>query len=209
MRFAVVGLYNSGSSALAGMLHQLGVNMGAPFSRDPTVQTPIRHFEPSDLSALLRTWWNEPDIAEHASQSERIARFTEWAEQHESGTAAPLGAKHPLLSLCGPDLRAAWGTQTLFIWSYRPLAESISRLERRGWFRGREACLQQRLWDALHEFEAGGATLVRVEWSRVCADAAGVARELTGLIGLAPSAAQLRAAAACVAPGGAARGSPA
>jgi len=53
-RVAVLGLYRSGSSAAAGVLHHLGVEMGAPYFED--------HFESAQLAKRLRRWWHEPDL---------------------------------------------------------------------------------------------------------------------------------------------------
>lgn len=195
MRFALLGLYNSGSSALAGMLHRLGANLGPPFARDPQSTAPIRRYESGDLGHSLRTWWNEPDIEERVPRDERVSWLVDWAGRHWLGSPAPLGAKHPLLALCTADIIAAWGADTRFLWSYRPLAESIAGLERRGWFAGRETTLQERLWSALRDFEAGHRGVVRLEWSRARADPHRTARELADFAGLEPTAGQFRAAA--------------
>ena len=51
---AVVGTYRSGSSMIAAMLHELGVDMGAPFWGN--------YYEPQDLAQSLRRWWTEPQL---------------------------------------------------------------------------------------------------------------------------------------------------
>jgi hypothetical protein len=43
-----------------------------------------------------------------------------------------VGAKHPLLSLCGEDLVQAWGPETHFVRCCRPLEDSIDSLKRLG-----------------------------------------------------------------------------
>lgn len=197
MRFAVLGLYNSGSSALAGMLHRLGANLGPPFWGDDPPGTGTLH-EADDLARELRRWWAEPLLEARVTPAERIAYLEAWMARHEAAGAAPCGAKHPLLSLCGPDLLAAWGADTRFIWSWRPLDESIAGLTRRGWFPGREIAVQQQLWRTIEAFAASGVPVEPVEWHAVRRDPAGAARRLAGLLGLTPSAARLAAAAAWV-----------
>lgn len=51
-RIAVLGLYRSGSTMLAGTIARLGVYMGKEFYMD--------FYEPEWLSRQLRSWWNEP-----------------------------------------------------------------------------------------------------------------------------------------------------
>jgi len=143
-RVAVVGLYGSGSSAVAGILHHLGVTMGREFWGD--------HFEARWLSQQLRTWWREPELTAAVPQSERVRVLREWAEQMQATCTTAVGLKHPLLSLCGPDLVQAWGADTKFIWCYRPLEDSIASLARRKWWPGRERQIQNTLWNEVHRF---------------------------------------------------------
>jgi hypothetical protein len=199
-RLAIVGLYNSGSSGVAAMLHHLGVDLGGPFHRDPAARGPVRHYESADLADALRAWWREPALAECASAAERVAGLAAWADRHARADGTPLAAKHPLLSLCGPDLLEAWGPGTRFIWSWRPLAQSVAGLARRGWFRGHESAIQERLWTALLALEASGADVVRIEWPQALADPPAAALRLATLAGLAPGPTALAAAAAALGP---------
>jgi hypothetical protein len=191
-RIAVLGLYNSGSTAVAGMLAALGVNMGPPFWAE--------FYEPCDLSWHLRRWWQEPLLRESAPMSQRVNCLRKWMELQECLGHAPVGAKHPLLSLCGSDLREAWGEETLFIWSYRSLEASIEGLKRRRWWPGQEENMQRQIWQALHEFEQSGARVWRIEWSRLKADAVRAAHELASRIEIESKPEQIQAAAAIVNP---------
>ena len=57
VRIAILGLFNSGSTALAGVLHQLGVNMGGPpFFKE--------FYESAEIARNLRRWWSEPELVE-------------------------------------------------------------------------------------------------------------------------------------------------
>ncbi len=198
LRFAVLGLYNSGSTTLAGMLHRLGANLGPPFWRSDDDASPHNYYEPHDLSSQLRSWWAEPDLIEQATAAVRRDCLRHWIKRREGSGAAPVGAKHPLLSLCGSDLLEAWGPATRIIWAWREFDDSVRGLVRRQWFRGREAALQQRLWDALHTFEQAQHGVVRVNWHDVRAEPAAAARRLAEATGLVPTTAQLAAAAGFV-----------
>lgn len=141
-RVAVVGLYRSGSSAVAGLLHHLGFDMGAPFWGD--------YFEPFDLSARLRDWWNEPHLRQSFVDDDAVESLRAW-EASRGVDATGLGAKHPLLSLMTNHLRQAWGPETKFIWAARDFERSCRSLERLGWWQNALE-IQRLLWEALLQF---------------------------------------------------------
>jgi len=145
-RIAVLGLYRSGSTALAGALHHLGVDMGAPFFED--------YYEPAELALQLRQWWNEPELVKMTRAGKRVAALTRWIKKREKAGSGWVGAKHPLLSLCGPDLLQAWGKETRFIWSHRPLEKSIQSLRSLGWWPDKEEFIQRTLWQSTTKFFA-------------------------------------------------------
>jgi len=192
MRIAVLGLWNSGSSAIAGMLHQLGVNMGPPFFGDS--------WEPNDLGWHLRAWWDQPRLVECVEPAHRVRFLRQWIELQECTGSRITGAKHPLLSLCAPDLVAAWGADVRFLWSYRPLDESIMALKRRRWFWRLEEGMQQRLWDALSAFQRSHGPLQKIEWRKVKANPLWGARELARAVEIDPTDAQVASAAGIVSP---------
>jgi hypothetical protein len=186
MRIAVLGLYNSGSTAIAGMLHRLGVNMGPPFWLNSNDDSPENHYEAPDLSHRLRKWWDEPLLVERTSSRRRVCYLRRWIARQERSGAPAAGAKHPLLSLCGQDLLAAWGESARLVWCHRPLADSISGLQKREWFKGREAEVQQRLWGALCDLERSGVKISRIEWDRVKSDPNAAVNELVNMLGIRP-----------------------
>jgi hypothetical protein len=188
-RVAVLGLYSSGSTAVAGCLHHLGVVMGHQFWGN--------YYEPAWLSAQLRAWWDEPRLVERVGRADRVRVLREWVEGLER-TAAWVGAKHPLLCLCGPDLVEAWGADVRFVWAYRPLENSIRSLERRGWWPDAGA-VQRRLWHAVTEFLADREHL-RVEFADLMDDPARQVRRVADFLGLEPSAEQVAAAVASIRP---------
>jgi hypothetical protein len=92
-RIAVLGLYRSGSTAIAGALHRLGVAMGEPFWCD--------YYEPQWLSQELRRWWNEPYVRGCVPRPQRVFVLAEWIEALERTGVPWVGAKHPLVSIHG------------------------------------------------------------------------------------------------------------
>jgi len=140
---AVVGLYRSGSSALAGVLHRLGVYMGSQFWGE--------HYEEVKLAETLRAFWDEPQFAPTCNRDERIKFLTQWLlDQCESGRPN-VGGKHPRLALSCRELAEAWGPKTKFIWSWRELDQSIDSLVRPRWNWESPDRIQRTLWNALEE----------------------------------------------------------
>ena len=194
-RIVVLGLYNSGSTVLAGMLHRMGVNMGPPFWRNPRDGHEENFYESRQLSHQLRQWWAEPLGIERVSAPYRIGFLKTWAALQEKMSRAPVGAKHPLLSLSAFDLASAWGGGTCFIRAWRSMEESLDGLRRRAWFPGHEIALQKKLWEALESFERGHS-VNRFDWNNVKSDPAQTARDLARAASLSPTGDQLAAAAA-------------
>ena len=189
-RVAVLGLYSSGSTAVAGCLHHLGVVMGRRFFAN--------YYEPDWLSARLREWWDEPHLAESVGRAERVHILRAWVEDLERGGADLVGAKHPLLCLCGPDLVEAWGDQVRFVWAYRPLENSVRSLTKRGWWAD-PVGIQRRLWQAVTEFLSGREHL-RVEFAALMADPAREVRRMAEYLGMDPPPGRLAVAAGNVRP---------
>lgn len=193
-RIAVLGLYNSGSTGIAGMLHRLGVNMGPPFWMTSNDRAGTNYYEPYDLAWHLRRWWDEPRAVERVPAEDRIRFLSCWAALQETVRPGPVGAKHPLLSLCGDDLVTAWGPRTRFVWSWRPLDESIAGLQRRGWFVGHAVALQERLWNTLNDFASRRGDVIELDWTRVKTDPTWAAQELASIAGIALSEERLQSA---------------
>ena len=191
-RIAVLGLYRSGSSACAGVLHHLGVEMGAPYWLD--------NYESARLAKRLRRWWHEPDLHEHFPPAERVRKLRDWISFLEVGGATHVGAKHPLLSLCGDDLVEAWGPTVRFIWTWRPLDESIASIRRTGWWpepKGEK--LQRRLWDDVSRFFSRREHL-RVDFADMLADPAREIRRIADYVDLTPDDGRFAAALASIRP---------
>jgi hypothetical protein len=150
---AILGLYNSGSSALAGVLYYLGVQM------EPLES--YRVYESAELSPKLREWWCEPrakagvswtELKEGAGKADRIYFLKQWIEAKRQAGIRQMAIKHPLLLLSADDLLEACGTRVRFIWSYRRLNESIDKLTKREWWPGGERFIQTALWNRVKPF---------------------------------------------------------
>lgn len=177
-----MGLYRSGSTAVAGAIHHLGADLGAPYFHE--------YFESAELAEMLRSWWNEPKLEEQIPQRERVARLRQWIRRRDG--APWVGAKHPLLSLCGRDLEQAWGPQTRFVWCHRPLTDSVDSLRRVGWWKESEA-VQRKLWAELNWFFSRREHL-RIDYADLMSDPARQIDRLVEYLELKPDP-EARAAA--------------
>ncbi|WP_146393515.1 hypothetical protein [Allorhodopirellula solitaria] len=155
---AVVGLYRSGSSALAGVLHRLGVYMGVQFWGN--------HYEEVRLAERLREFWHEPQLIPTCNRNERVTFLKEWLLDQCGSGRSNVGAKHPLLSLSCPELEEAWGPRTKFIWSWRELDQSIDSIVRARWNWESPDRIQRTLWNSLEE-ASQDYSLYRVGYSKM------------------------------------------
>lgn len=190
IRIAILGLYRSGSSALAGVLHHLGVEMGAPFFGD--------YFESAEISEHLRHWWNEPHLTESVSFEERVATFRRWASERETKAVPAIGLKHPLLTLCGDDLISAWGENVHFIWTSRSLQRSIQSLVRKDWWPNAED-VQRKLWRVLTRFVARQPHL-RVDFEHLMTDPSRQIQRVVEYLRLDPDPEQVASAVHMIRP---------
>jgi hypothetical protein len=190
-RIAVLGLFRSGSTAVAGVLDHLGVDMGAPFYGG--------YYESAWLSDQLRRWWDEPNLRETVAQPERVRVLARWIKEREKAGAKWVGMKHPLLSLCGDDLVQAWGAETCFIRCCRPLEESSESLTKLG-YRGDSVVLQQKLMSALDRFFADREHL-QIQFSDLMKNPAGEVHRLIGYLRITAEAEKIASAVHFVQPG--------
>ncbi len=206
---------------MARLLAALGVHMGS--NKD-------RFGEERPIADFLRIAWDEPwGEAKRVTAPQRAQRLRKWMRNQERvADGAPVGLKHPLLSLSAADALAAWGNCTAFVWAHRPLAESIERLHRRGWWRRLpnmtnalahevRADLQTKLWRSLRAFfdcgpdggddpgaaEADVASCrahrpLLVSHAALRADPRGEVERIVRALGLRPTAEQVEAAVATV-----------
>lgn len=177
-RVAVVGLYRSGTSAIAGILDRLGVDMGAPYWFD--------FYESLELRALL--------IARHPF--DKTAALRQWIK-NRSGDFC--GGKHPLLSFYVPELEQAW-SPVKFIWAKRKLQNAINSLAKQHWATPATApIMQQDLAKTLKKHFKTRQSL-QIQFTNLMKRPESQIRRIVQHLGLQPTKAQLAAALTFVKP---------
>ena len=128
---AVIGLHRSGSSCLAGVLHNLGVHMGERL----TGYEPTGGFEAAELMAICESAYPFPSTKPARPQAEIAADLRRYVAKVCAAAAARgnrlAGGKYPHLCAMGDALRHACGGQLRVVHIDRPLVESIASLKGR------------------------------------------------------------------------------
>lgn len=196
---AVMGPFSSGTSAMAGALHQLGINMGRKF------ETPDRtnyrgHFEAADLARICRCLYEEPWLLETSTRAGRITLLRLWAANHAANSQNNhqlVGGKHPSFCLMGHELVEAWNNP--FVISVERSVNDIQNsLARREWGWPIEACLliTEQLVAAREAFLMNTtAPIIRVPYGALLAEPAAVLSEVCDFLNYFPAPANLSAAA--------------
>jgi hypothetical protein len=195
----VLGPWCGGTSAVAGVLHHLGVFMGADFVW--AYRGPHETWEDSHLSKLCVRAFTEPGAQLQMDGRSLEANLRSWAESHRGAARAAgrrPGVKHPLLCVAMDFMREACGPVVPVVVD-RPVANVIASLNRLGWWEDE----QERAESTAHLVAArdqalAGAATVRVDFEELRAAPAGVIRRLADELGLKVTEAQLEAAAQSV-----------
>lgn len=178
---AVLGQFRGGTSCVAGLLHALGVSMGSGWH--PRRSNVRGTFEGSALSRICRQAFREPALTESMPAPWRIRQFRRWAERRR----APLiGAKHPTLCLCVPELIRAWPA-VRFVAVDRPAVESIVSIGRamRSWTPNEADANTHRLIDTRDaDLSDCGRPVLRLAYHAVLADPAAAVDRLIDFCGL-------------------------
>jgi GR25 family glycosyltransferase involved in LPS biosynthesis len=152
---AVLGLYRSGSSSVAGILSHLGFHLGAVLSKANKWNTD-GYFEPQWLSRHLRRLCDEPRLQQLAAREQRILLLRQWLNDEARRAGAmnkPVAVKHPLLCMLGSELLDASPIPLKFIAIYRPIEESVASLDRTGWWTPRyRRSVSEQLWNSREGF---------------------------------------------------------
>ncbi|HST24592.1 MAG TPA: hypothetical protein VLJ76_01245 [Gaiellaceae bacterium] len=127
----MIGLHRSGSSCLAGALHNLGVHMGERL----TGYEPTGGFEAAELMAICESAYPFPRTEPALPQTEIFAEMRRYVAK-VCTTAANRGSqlaggKYPHLCAMGATLQYACGEQLRLVHIDRPLEESIASLKER------------------------------------------------------------------------------
>ncbi len=192
----VLGPWCGGTSAVAGVLHHLGVFMGADFVW--AYRGPHETWEDSFLSKLCVRAFTEPGAQLRVDARSFEAQLRIWADNHRGAARIAgrrPGVKHPLLCVAMDYIREAWGPVVPVVVD-RPVPNVIASLNRLGWWKDE----QERAESTAHLIAArdqalAGAATVRVDFEELRAAPADVIRRLADELGLEVTEAQLQAAA--------------
>ena len=195
----VLGPWCGGTSAVAGVLHHLGVFMGANFAW--AYRGPHETWEDSHLSKLCVRAFTEPGAQLQMDPQALVANLRGWADSHRGAARTAgrrPGVKHPLLCVAMDFVREACGPVVPVVVD-RPVRNVIASLDRLGWWKDE----QERAESTAHLIAArdqalAGAATVRVDFEELRAAPAVVIRRLADELGLDVTEAQLTAAAQSV-----------
>lgn len=196
MRVAVVGLFRSGSSYWAKVLHRLGVNMGDHFWENDNPDDLKNHYEALRLAEVLRRLWDEPSFAHPRPRDERVSALRAWIDGRHGFTH--YGAKHPLLSLDIDAILEAWGQDTAIIWCDRPREDSIASIRKSfSWADEQRVSIEITIWDVLHAYFVDRAPAAKMDFAEMKTSPASrdaAIERLIDVLGLAPTGEQIQAA---------------
>jgi tetratricopeptide (TPR) repeat protein len=197
----VLGPWCGGTSAVAKVLHHLGVLMGTRF--DVGVRELDDTWEDSDLSLLCRRAFSEPGGQLLMDAQTVRAKLRDWAVDHRRAARIAgrrPGVKHPALCIAVDHIREAWGPLVPVVVD-RPAVNVVASLNRLGWWTDE----QERAESTAHLIAARDLALadvatVRVDFEELRAAPATVIRRLAGELGLEITEAQFNAAVSSVVP---------
>lgn len=200
---AVVGLHRSGSSCCAGVVHRLGVYMGANFSGCE----PDGGYEARDLARLCERLMPFPRFPCKQTEAKVRDQLAGWVRRQQrvagrAGTVA--GGKYPHLCAMGHHLHAMLGENLYVVHIDRPLEESVASLVRRSGRRHdalKLEALQRYLWDEKQAFlGTPGLRVLDVEYSSMLDDPLATAVRIASFLPLEAAGGRVQAAAAYVKP---------
>ncbi len=192
----VLGPLGGGTSAVASVLHHLGVFMGSRF--DASYRELHQIWEDAEISALCRRAITLPSGQFQMEPVLFQEKLRIWADDHRR--AAQLaglrpGVKHPLLCVAVDLLADAWGPFIPVVVD-RPFAKIVATLNRLDWFEDE----QERAQSMRHLIEARDLSLasmakVCVDFEELRADPIPVISRLADELGLDVTTGQVQAAA--------------
>lgn len=189
----VMGLYRGGSSAVAGVLHHLGVCMGHNLKSVPGYCT----YEDWSIRNACVRCYSEPVGQALLRHENRVAVLRDWLEQRQC-TCPVMGVKYPMLCGMIPEMLEAWGTGHQIV-RVRREPEAVRLSVRRWWSDAGEQLVDWLGAERDTQIASDpGLTPVDVRYERLCADPTGEVERLARELGLNPSNDQLEDAAAFV-----------
>jgi tetratricopeptide (TPR) repeat protein len=191
----VLGPLGGGTSAVASVLHHLGVFMGTRF--DASYRELHQIWEDAEISALCRRAITLPSGEFQMEPVLFQEKLRTWADEHRRAAhIAGLrpGVKHPLLCLAVDLLADAWGPFAPVVVE-RPFAKIVATLNRLDWFEDeRERAESMRRLIAARDLSLASTAKVRVDFEELRANPVPVIRRLADELGLDVTHAQVEAA---------------
>jgi tetratricopeptide (TPR) repeat protein len=191
----VLGPRCGGTSAVAGVLHHLGVYMGTEFSL--AYRELNETWEDSGLRQLCSRAFSEPGDLLQMDAGVLEAKLRSWADHHRRAArlaGRPPGAKDPCLCLAMNFIRDTWGPIVPVVVD-RPFEKVVSSLNRLGWLPDeQERAESTARLIAARDHALAGTTAVRVDFEALRATPDDVIRRLADALGLAVTEVQLKAA---------------
>ncbi|MGA8330691.1 MAG: hypothetical protein WB777_15520, partial [Mycobacterium sp.] len=191
----VLGPFGGGTSAIAKVLHHLGVFMGTDF--DWTYRKPHDTWEESYLSRLCRRAFSEPRGHLQMDVDSLQTQLRAWADGHRRAAriaGGRPGAKHPLLCVALDFLRQSWGPVVPVVVD-RPFDNVVASLNRLGWWADEQERVESTKYLlAARDNGIRGTAVVRVDFEALRASPSIVIRRLADELGLQVTDAQLEAA---------------
>ncbi|HEY2501633.1 MAG TPA: hypothetical protein VGI68_09480, partial [Mycobacterium sp.] len=192
----VLGPRCGGTSAVAGVLHHLGVYMGNEFSL--AARELNESWEDLGLHQLCSRAFSEPGDQLQMDASLFQEKLRSWAAIHRRAARTAgrrPGAKDPCLCLAVDFIREAWGPIVPVVVD-RPFADVVASLNRLGWLPDeQERAESTTRLIAARDLALAGAATVRVDFEALRATPAIAIRRLADELGLEVTDAQTEAAA--------------
>ena len=177
----VLGPWCGGTSAVAKVLHHLGVLMGTRF--DVGVRELDDTWEDTDLSLLCRRAFSEPGGQLLMDVGTLRANLRDWAVNHRDAARIAErrpGVKHPALCIAVDHIREAWGPLVPVVVD-RPTANVVASLNRLGWWADeKERAESTAHLIAARDLALAGVPTVRVDFEELRSTPAIVIRRLAG-----------------------------
>jgi hypothetical protein len=197
----VLGPWCGGTSAVAKVLHHLGVLMGTRF--DVGVRELDDTWEDTDLSLLCRRAFSEPGGQLLMDALTLRVKLRDWAVNHRRAARIAErrpGVKHPALCTAVDHIREAWGPLVPVVVD-RPPANIVASLNRLGWWTDeKERAESTARLIAARDLALAGVATVRVDFEELRSAPGTVIRRLAGELGLEITDAQFDAAVSSVVP---------
>ena len=199
----VCGPWSSGTTAVSGMLEQLGLRGLPPYFRtnDPRTQN---SFESVAFRNLITELIDENTLTmrtDWADAGRRIVAFREHLESTVGDQGTPLFLKYPLSAVLIPEITRAFSTRLVCV--MRPLAAIEATRRRRGWPEQFGALgaqvLYPRMFEALIETRT---PMLMLRYDEILEQPVAHAEQLARFCELPADAARIAAAAAAVRPRG-------